>query len=193
MVELADGSSFFSTLQLLAGEGLTPADLREGAPLGQEALQRLVEGGRELACRLKALDLLAARAHSRRGLGVKLLRRGFPAAVVEGVLDRLEEQQLLDDRRFADQWVESRLRRRPEGPFPLIAGLRRRGVPRAVAEQAVRSRLGPEEERRSAREALRRLRRRGMEDPSALIARLAARGFRASLVRALLEEENAAE
>jgi regulatory protein len=79
-----------------------------------------------------AVRVLARRDHSVAELERKLLDKGFPAAVVEELIARLEKSGYLDDRRFAGLWAESAVRNgRGYGPR-LRLELTRRGVSREI-------------------------------------------------------------
>lgn len=56
-----------------------------------------------------ALKLLAQREHSRLELQQKLLAKGFPADTVTTILDRLQTDKLLDEIRFAEAYIRSRI------------------------------------------------------------------------------------
>lgn len=86
--------------------------------------------------RRRAMDLLARREHSRRELRGKLLARSDAGVRVDEVLDRLEQEGLLSDRRFAEAFVRSRVGR-GHGPLRIRQELRQRGVDEAVVEQAL--------------------------------------------------------
>ena len=60
----------------------------------------------------KALDLVSRREHSRHELMQKLDKR-YPetAPIIEEVLDKLEFNQILDDERFAEMYLNSRARK----------------------------------------------------------------------------------
>tara|TARA_B110000438_G_scaffold193524_1_gene185096 strand:+ start:1820 stop:2260 length:441 start_codon:yes stop_codon:yes gene_type:complete len=60
----------------------------------------------------KALDLVSRREHSRHELMQKLDKR-YPETdpIIEEVLDKLEFNQILDDKRFAEMYLNSRARK----------------------------------------------------------------------------------
>ncbi|MDB9813384.1 recombination regulator RecX [Gammaproteobacteria bacterium] len=60
----------------------------------------------------KALDLVSRREHSRHELMQKLDKR-YPETdpIIEEVLDKLEFNQILDDERFAEMYLNSRARK----------------------------------------------------------------------------------
>lgn len=61
--------------------------------------------------RVKALDLLSRRDHSEKELEQKLRSRGAPAGEISELFDKLRERGLLDDRRFAENFLSGRARR----------------------------------------------------------------------------------
>lgn len=105
----------------------------------------------ESTARTACLDMLSTRARSRAELADALTRRGFPADVVETVLDRLVEVRLIDDAAFAEQWVDSRHRHRGLGRRALADELRRKGVDNETAGVAL-AELGQDDERARARD-----------------------------------------
>ncbi|MEN8176952.1 MAG: regulatory protein RecX [Pseudomonadota bacterium] len=85
-----------------------------------------------------ALRLLTRREHSRLELARKLRDRAFSEQIVGAVLDDLEAQGLLSDRRFAEQYLEARVRR-GFGPLRIRAELSKRGVDAALVSQVFES------------------------------------------------------
>ena len=79
-----------------------------------------------------AAAFLAVRSRSVDETRVRLVHLGYPASIVEQVLERLVEIGYLDDDAFARAWVESRDRARPRGAVALRRELQRKGVPDAV-------------------------------------------------------------
>ena len=79
------------------------------------------------------MDLLARREHSRRELAAKLERR-FSEEDLPEILDGLERDGLLSDRRFCESYT----RMRSEagfGPLRLRAELRQRGVAEGLIDE----------------------------------------------------------
>jgi regulatory protein len=96
------------------------------------------------------LNQLAARARSRAELRATLDRRGVEPSVAEGVLDRLTEVGLIDDRAFAAALVASAQGRRSMGRSALAHELRRRGVDDEVSGDVLEV-VGADDEEASAR------------------------------------------
>lgn len=83
-----------------------------------------------------ALGLLARREHARRELTDKLRARDFEDDAIREALDRLEEQGWLDEGRFIEGFVRSRVQR-AYGPLRIKAELAQRGIERSRAERAL--------------------------------------------------------
>lgn len=81
--------------------------------------------------------LLAARERSRHELAERLTRREFTAPVIAEVLARLERAGLVDDRRFAEQWVHFRHRDSGRARAVLARELRDKGVAAEIVEGAL--------------------------------------------------------
>lgn len=82
------------------------------------------------------MDLLARREHSARELRRKLEARGFAPADVSRVLEALAEENLLSERRFAEDFLRARLNR-GIGPLRIRNDLRSHGVSDADIDAAL--------------------------------------------------------
>ncbi|MBD0293009.1 MAG: regulatory protein RecX [Jiangellaceae bacterium] len=104
----------------------------------------------ESVARTIALRRLAAAPQTRAQLDEAMRRRGVPDDVRKRVLTRFTEVGLVDDVLFAQAWVHSRHAGRGLAGRALAAELHRRGVERAVVEDALAD-LPPEAEEATAR------------------------------------------
>jgi regulatory protein len=77
--------------------------------------------------RVAAMDLLARREHSRRELKQKLTKRFKDEGLVEEQLERLTEENLQSDARFAESFLRQRLSR-GHGPIRIRQEMRQRGI-----------------------------------------------------------------
>jgi len=84
-----------------------------------------------------ALRALMRRAHSVHQMRLTLERRCDDAALVRAELDRLKEQRLLDDARYAREFARTHAAIRRQGRFRIAQELRRRGVPDRHIEPAL--------------------------------------------------------
>ncbi|MDR1301798.1 MAG: RecX family transcriptional regulator [Treponema sp.] len=85
----------------------------------------------------QALGLVARAEQSSRGLSRKLAQRGHTASCVHRVVSHLIEQDMVNDHRYAQLWLQARIARRLESPRYLITALRCRGIERDIAQEAL--------------------------------------------------------
>lgn len=84
--------------------------------------------------RVRALDLLARREHSRLELQQKLCAK-LPehSDLVERVIEGLEQDQLQSDERFAEAFIASRIKK-GQGPHRISMELQQRGVSSSIID-----------------------------------------------------------
>jgi len=87
--------------------------------------------------RLIALRQLESRPRTERELHETLCGRGIPAEVSDELVARFVEVGLLDDRVYAQMWVESRMRTRGLGVSALRRELRSHKVPDSVIDEVL--------------------------------------------------------
>jgi regulatory protein len=139
-----------------------------------------VEAGREAALRL-----LERQRRTRSDLARRLRDKGFAAAAIEAVLDRLAGVGLVDDVEYARAFMAGRRARRSAGVRRIVQELRARGVGAddiEVARQRLDAEQGGMDEVAAARRVLAQAARRmqGLEPRvrrQRLYALLARRGF----------------
>src|SRR5437588_3786026 len=88
------------------------------------------------AVRAAALARLARRDFVRAEWDAKLRWMGFEAAAAEEVVAGLAGRGVIDDRRFAENYVNGHAQR-GQGPIRIAAELRRHGVPDALVDAAL--------------------------------------------------------
>jgi regulatory protein len=137
-----------------------------------------------------ALRLVARAEQTRRGLSLKLQRRGHPGPAAQAVVSRLISLELLSDERYALRWLRSRLSRSGESPLRLFAALRRRGIDTGTAREALGSALDFETETALLEGYLRK--RRPPVRRSALGRLLKREGFSVRVIEGLPEEPEGA-
>ena len=102
-----------------------------------------------------AFDRLAARDRSSTELRQALEKKQVPAEVITAVLLKLEAQGLVDDQRFAHDWVQARHRSKGLARSVLARELNLKGIGDAPISVAIES-LDAEDEWRRARELVSR-------------------------------------
>jgi regulatory protein len=86
--------------------------------------------------RIAAMDLLARREHSRRELRQKLLKRFKTPELIDAQLDRLTEENLQSDSRYAGSFLRQRISR-GYGPVRIRQEMRQKGISDAEIEVAI--------------------------------------------------------
>jgi len=87
-----------------------------------------------LEARKKAMDFLARREHGRVELINKLVTRGYPQEVAAEAIERLADQGLQSDRRFVENFIQSRIGQ-GKGPNRIAQELGQRGLVAGLVEQ----------------------------------------------------------
>jgi regulatory protein len=116
---------------------IVAAWLRTGQELSDEKIAALqTEDAREVALG-KALRFLGYRPRSVQEVRENLQKHEIPENVIEEVLKRLQETNLLNDQQFAQAWVENRSTFRPRSRRALAMELRQKGLDDEVVQDAL--------------------------------------------------------
>jgi regulatory protein len=161
IVELKSRPRDRVTVTLSGGRFFTiPAEraraLMRGQELGNGEVDQLDRVDQYLRGRDKVLRLLAVRARTRYELRVALDGQRVSPPVRDGLLDELVESGLVDDERFAREYVHARADERWMGPHRLRFELKKRGVNRAIVEDVLAAELPAERQESLARELVAR-------------------------------------
>lgn len=89
--------------------------------------------------------------------------KGASPAQAKQTVGRLSDLRYLNDRAYAERWVESRLARQPMGRARLKAELQAKGIPDSIADDALSHALRGIDEEELARRALKARRRTGRQ------------------------------
>lgn len=84
----------------------------------------------------QALSLLSHREHSKKELTTKLKTRGHEDEEIEAIIERLEEINYLNDERFAEIFVRSRISK-PLGASRIQQELIQKGINSELAKNAI--------------------------------------------------------
>jgi regulatory protein len=152
----------------------------------------------EEQARALCLRLLTGRSRTRAELSGQLAKRGYPDDVSAAVLDRLAAVGLVDDRDFAEQWVQSRRARAGKSRRALAAELRTKGVDNEVISTALAGIDAGAERDRAEQLVQAKLRRETLSGDDARITRrlvgmLARRGYSQNLACEVVLAELTAE
>lgn len=126
-----DGEFAFGLARIVA------AWLQVGQELSPEKIAQLQEEDEHEVAHQKALHFLGYRERSVAEVKEHLEKVGFPEAIISEVLGKLNRSGLLNDKRFADRWVENRSEFRPRGARALKFELQRKGLSQETIDLAL--------------------------------------------------------
>jgi len=111
---------------LTVEQELTPEQLEQLR--SEEALQQAVD---------RALHYLSFRPHSRQEVRSYLRRKAVAPELIDAVISRLEQLELINDADFATFWVETRDQFSPRGFHALKHELRQKGIKADVVDELI--------------------------------------------------------
>src|SRR5258708_8678494 len=120
----------------LPAAALMPLEISRGDAIDHETVGVLQQLADIEAAYRAAVRALTRRPHARADLRRRLMKKQHPGVAVDTALERLAARDLLDDRRFAEHFVATRVQQ-GRGPVRLLQDLRRQGGDQRIAEAAV--------------------------------------------------------
>lgn len=118
-----------------------------------------------------------------------LLSRGVISSHIEQATHRLTDLRYLDDRTYAQRWVEKRLATKPMGPERLKAELQAKGISDGVADRVLTEVFQQNDEEIVARRALQAMSHQGKRLAPGYRARfLHQRGFSDEVIERMMTE-----
>lgn len=126
-----DGQFAFAVTAIVATR------LRKGQYLSDEEIETLKQGDERDKAYQRALRFLGIRPRSQVEIERYLTEKGYATEVIEVVVNRLVEQQYLDDEAFARFWLENREQFKPRGERALRFELRQKGIADNVIDKVI--------------------------------------------------------
>ena len=136
--------------------------------------------------------ILARRMYTTKEIRDKLVERGYVDKIIEDVIATLERYGYLNDKTYAQEWIESRMRSKPKGKIALRRELERKGIDRSIIEDALSQAFDQSKESEMALDLARRKARSfNADDPVAAKRKLQSfllrRGFDFETVKGVIE------
>jgi regulatory protein len=138
-----------------------------------------------IEARNKAFHLLSYRERTIKEMRDRLKKKDFSAEVIEKVITYLLEKDYLNEQRFAEMWIRSRINHHPRGRKLIYKELKDKGVERKIINSALDEYLSREKELEMASYLMNKwLRRRKDEDSSSYKLKnyLARKGFNYDMI-----------
>lgn len=144
-IELDNGSNLF-----LAYEVFLKSGLRKDDEISEDRFSFLVEENRLFYIKQRAFRLLGRRLHSEAELRRKLTGKDYPKYLIDRVVDELIDKGYLNDREFAKQFADEKIKGRLWGGNKIASELFRRGIEREIVYDTVSDKLPEESSLQSA-------------------------------------------
>lgn len=109
-------------------------ELKRGVVLDEAAVQELVALAEAEKAVEAAITFVSYRPRSEREVRDRLRRRAFSPPAIDYAIEKMRGWKYLDDRSFAEFWVENRVEHSPKGRRALASELRAKGVDRDVVD-----------------------------------------------------------
>lgn len=113
---------------------LVAAAFKKGQYLTDDEIGQLKSQDEQNKAYQQAIRFLGFRSRSQQEMMSYLGQKGYPSEVVAATVDRLVNEQYLDDENFARLWLENRERFRPRGQRALRYELKQKGISNEVIE-----------------------------------------------------------
>ncbi|HEY4035294.1 MAG TPA: RecX family transcriptional regulator [Ktedonobacteraceae bacterium] len=146
--------------------------LRIGQELSPEQLEQLHQEEALQQATNRVLNYLSFRPRSREEVRRYLRKKETPPELIDMVIQRLDELNLINDQSFTEFWVESRERSNPKGAQALKNELRMKGVKRELLDELVSDDQDEERALRAGRKKAAQLARQSEMDFKTFRARL---------------------
>ena len=123
--------SLFSEDQFIIGvseQTLVEFQIYQGTELSDNQIQKIKNHEEKISIRDQAWRYLARRAHSIKELRDKLLNKGYSADKIEDIISQLIERDHLNDRTFAEQFINDEITFKKNGPLLIKKKLQQKGI-----------------------------------------------------------------
>lgn len=134
-----DGEFAFGISRIVA------AWLQVGQNLTDEQISKLISEDQDEVAYQRAIKLITYRDRSIAEIRQSLHQKQIPEEIIENVINRLGENGLLDDKRFANLWIENRNEFRPRSHRMLALELRKKGISEDIISQVLENTTADEE------------------------------------------------
>ena len=115
----------------------TAAWLEVGQVLSDEKITELLSADHKREVLVKALEFISYKPRTVRETKQKLREAGFEEELISQTIREIKREGLLNDERYAEQWVEERQRLRPRSSRVLAMELRRKGISDTLIQSAI--------------------------------------------------------
>jgi len=164
-----------------------------GDEIDEKTINNLTSRDEFFRARDYGMMLLSYRDRSEQEFRRRLLDRAYKREVVEEVIELFKRENLINDRLFAEKWIEHILNSRPMGAMRIKHELRVKFVDEQVVDDVVADMIDSEKERSLAQAAADKKMRalKGYSDEKVrnrLLQHLKSRGFQFDIIHEVMKE-----
>lgn len=132
VIHLNEGEPLFLSYEIFLKNGL-----RKNDEISEDRFLFLIEENRKYYIKQKAINYIARRMHSIYEIKTKLMQKGYEKRLIEPVLTEMAEKNILDDKAFALQFAEEKIRLKLWGKSKLRAELMKKGIAREIIDEVL--------------------------------------------------------
>ena len=111
--------------------------LRKGLDLDNSMIDTLIQKDNVHKSYTQAINFLSYRMRTKKEIYDYLVKKEVEAEHIYQIMGKLEEQNLLDDKLFAEMFVRTRMNTSSKGPLLIKKELMEKGVEAQIAEEAI--------------------------------------------------------
>jgi len=140
-----------------------------------------------------AANFLRARERSEKEIRNKLRTKEYSENIIEKVLEKLKELNLVDDKRFAEMFVRDRMKLKPKGKKSLEIELKQKGIDNKIILEVLDHLINSESEKELLERVLEKAKKKYgdlsvLENKQKIVRYLISRGFSYDLINSNLEK-----
>jgi len=108
-----------------------------GKKLSDQEIEKIILEDKTIRGKEYLLRLLSRRIYSRYEVSRKLNDKGYPENIIAQLILWLENNNYINDERFAKMWAQFRLQNKPIGRYKLNQELRLKGIKQDIIQKVI--------------------------------------------------------
>ena len=124
--------------------------LKKNDEISDDRFSSLIKENRLFYIKQRAFRYLGRRQHSTSELRIKLKQKGYETEFINEVLDDLKQKNYLDDTKFAEMFVEEKIKLKLWGEQKLRGELIKRGIKSEIISDVLRNKITDEDKLNNA-------------------------------------------
>lgn len=191
IVKLYINSELFAEIDYSVIQDL---DLHIGETVSEQMLEIIEQNSMLSSAKIEAIRFLSYRPRSEWEIEKKLYNKKYQLNIIKNTINWLKEENLINDRDFAIQWIRYQVGKKPAGRIKLRNELFKKGIDKKIIDSAIDSFFEQyEDELALAKQLIRKkqfsLHSKNIElKPVKIISLLKRQGFSNSVIQRIYEE-----